>query len=59
MNIGAFRALTKDNMLQPYISYQEFGSSNARVVNVGYDLFVFDIQFHEKLTASVPTKLEC
>ena len=34
----AFRALTKDDILQPYISDDNFGTSNAGVVELGYTL---------------------
>ena len=38
-----FRALTKDDILQPYISDHDFRSSNAGVYDVGYNLYVSDI----------------
>ena len=38
----AFKALTKDDILQPYISEDEFRSSNIRADDVGYNLYVFD-----------------
>ena len=34
----AFRALTEDNILQPYISDDGFRSSNVSVEDVGYNL---------------------
>ena len=43
----AFKALTKDDILQPYISEEDFRSSNAAANDVGYNLYVFDIS--EKL----------
>ena len=33
----AFKALTKDDVLQPYISEQDFKTSNARGADVGYN----------------------
>ena len=33
----AVRALTKDDILQPYISDDDFRSSNVRLDNVGYN----------------------
>ena len=33
----AFRALTKDNSLQPYITDDNFGTSNVRADDVGYN----------------------
>ena len=44
----AFKALTKDDILQPYISDENFRTSNVRVVDVGYNLFVFDITDQKK-----------
>ena len=38
----AFKALTKDDILQPYISEEDFRSSNIRADDVGYNLYVFD-----------------
>ena len=34
----AFKALTKDDILQPYISEENFGTSNVRAADVGYNL---------------------
>ena len=41
----AFKALTKDDILQPYISDDNFGTSNAD--DVGYNLYVFDIRYQK------------
>ena len=41
----AFRALTKDDILQPNKSDDDFLSSNVRVDNFGYSLYVLDIQY--------------
>ena len=41
----AFKALTKDDILQPYKSEEEFRSSNVRANDVGYNLHVFDIRY--------------
>ena len=54
----AFKALTKDNILQPYISDDDFRSSNVRVDDVGYNLYVFDIRYQKNFTASQPIKVE-
>ena len=54
----AFRASTKDDILQPYISDDDFGSSNVRVDDVGYNLYVFDIRYQKSYTASQPIKVE-
>ena len=44
-----FRALTKDNILQPFISDDDFRSSNIRVVDVDYNLYAFDIRYQKTL----------
>ena len=54
----AFRALTKDDILQPYISHDDFRSSNVRVDDVGYNLYVFDVRYQQDFTASQPIKVE-
>ena len=54
----AFRALTKDNILQPYISEEDFRTSNVRAADVGYNLYVFDIRYQKNYTASQPIKVE-
>ena len=40
----AFRVLTKDDILQPYISDRDFRSSNNNN-DIGYNLYVFDIRY--------------
>ena len=54
----AFRALTKDDILPTYISDDDFRSSNAAANDVGYNLYVFDIQYRKNYTASQPNKVE-
>ena len=54
----AFKALTKGDILQPYISEEDFRSSNAGVNDVGYNLYVFDIRYQKNYTASQPIKVE-
>ena len=49
----AFKALTKDDILQPFISDHDFGSS-INVDNVCYNLFVFDKRYHEFISAALP-----
>ena len=41
----AIKAITKDDILQPYKSDQDFRSSNVRADDVGYNLYVFDIGY--------------
>ena len=54
----AFKALTKDDILQPYISEEDFRTSNVRAADVGYNLYVFDIRYQKNYTASQPIKVE-
>ena len=54
----AFKALTKVDILQPYISEEDFKTSNVRAADVGYNLYVFDIRYHKNYTASQPIKIE-
>ena len=54
----AFKALTKDDILQPYISDDDFKTSNIRADDVGYNLYVFDIRYQKNFTASQPIKAE-
>ena len=54
----ASRALTRDDILQPYISEDDFRSSNVRADDVGYNLNVFDIIYQKNFTASQPIKVE-
>ena len=53
----AFRALTKDDILQPYIT-EDFRTSNVRAADVGYNLYVFHIRYQKNYTASQPIKVE-
>ena len=53
----AFRALTKDNLLQPYISDADFRSSNNDN-NIGYNIYVFDIRYQKNFESSQPIKVE-
>ena len=53
----AFKALTKDDILQPYISDHGFRSSIS-ANDIGYDLYVFDIQYQKNLKSAQPIKVE-
>ena len=53
-----FRALTKDDILQPHISKDVFRSSNAGVVELGCTFFLLDIRYQQNFTASEPVKVE-
>ena len=54
----AFEALTKDDILKPYISEADFRNSNAATNDVGYILYVFNIRYQKKFTNSQPIKVE-
>ena len=53
----AFEALTKDNLLQPYISEHDFRSSNDGN-NIGYNIYAFDIRYQKNFESSQPIKVE-
>ena len=53
----AFKALTKDNLLQQYISDNDFRSSNDGD-NIGYNIYVFDIRYQKNFESSQPIKVE-
>ena len=53
----AFKALTKDNLLQPYISDHDFRSSNDGH-NIGYNIYAFDIRYQKNFESSQPIKVE-
>ena len=52
-----FRALTKDNILQPYISEHDFRSSNDGN-NIGYNIYSFDIRYQKDFKSSQRIKVE-
>ena len=54
----AFRHLTKDIILQSYISDDDSSSTNVRADDVGYNLYVFEIRYQQNFTASQPIKVE-
>ena len=47
----AFKALTKDNLLQPYIPDDDFRSSNDGN-NIGYNIYAFDIRYQKNFESS-------
>ena len=53
----AFKALTKDNILQPYISEHDFRSSNG-VNDIGYNIYAIDIRYQKNFESSQPIKVE-
>ena len=50
--------MTKDDILQPYISDDNFRTSNVAANDVGYNLYVFDIRYQKNFTNSQPIKVE-
>ena len=54
----AFKSLTKDDIIQPYISEEDFRTSNFRAADVGYNLYVFVIRYQKNCTASQQIKVE-
>ena len=53
----AFRALTKDDILQSYISEDNFRSSNEGN-NIGYNIYAFDIRYQKNFENDQPVKVE-
>ena len=53
----AFEALTKDNILQPYISDHDFKSPNDGN-DIGYNIYAFDIRYQKNFENSLPIKVE-
>ena len=52
-----FRALGKDDILQPYISQQDFKSSNDGKI-IGYNFYLFDIRYHKNFGSAQSIKVE-
>ena len=53
----AFKASTKDNILQPYISDPDFKSSNDGS-DIGYNIYAFDIRYQKNFENAQPVKVE-
>ena len=53
----AFRALTKDNILQSYISEDDFKSNNNGNI-IGYNIHVFDIRYQNNYQSGQSVKVE-
>ena len=53
----AFRGLTKDDILKPYISEDDFRSSNEGN-NIGYNIYAFHIRYQKNFENSQPVKVE-
>ena len=53
----AFKALTKDDILQPVISDHDFRSSNDGN-DIGYNIYAFDIRYQKNFENAQPVKVE-
>ena len=53
----AFKALTKDDILKPYISEDDFRSNNDGN-NIGYNIYSFDIRYQKNFENAQPVKVE-
>ena len=53
----AFKALTKDDILKPYITEDDFRSSNEGN-NIGYNIYAFDIRYQKNFENAQPVKVE-
>ena len=53
----AFKSLIKDDILQPYISGDDFRSSNDGD-NIGYNLHAFDIRYQKNFESGQSVKIE-
>ena len=53
----AFKVLTKDDILQPYISEDDFRSSNEGA-NIGYKIHCFDIRYQKNYESGQSIKVE-
>ena len=53
----AFRALTKDDILKPYITEDDFRSSNEGN-NIGYNIYASDIRYQKIFENAQPVKVE-
>ena len=53
----AFKALTKDDILKPYITEDDFRSSNEGNI-IGYNIYAFDISCQKNFENAQPVKVE-
>ena len=52
------KALSKDDIRQPYIYDDYFRSSNISFATIGYNICVFDKRYQQSFSASQPIKIE-
>ena len=53
----AFKALTRDDILQPYITEDDFRSSNEGNI-IGYNIYAFEIRYQKSFENAQPVKVE-
>ena len=53
----AFKALTQDDILHPYISQADFRASNDGN-NIGYNIYAFDIRYQKNFENAQPVRIE-
>ena len=53
----AFKTLTKDDILNPHLTEDDFRSSNE-VNNIGYNIYAFDIHYQKNFENAQPVKVE-
>ena len=53
-----FRALTNNDILQPYISQADFRTSNVAANDIGYNFYVVDIRYQRNFTSPQSIKVE-
>ena len=52
-----FKAITKGDILKPYITEDDFRSSNEGN-NIGYNIYAFDIRYQKNFENAQPVKVE-
>ena len=53
----AFKALSQDDLIKPYITEDDFRSSNEGN-NIGYNIYAFDIRYQKNFENAQPVKVE-
>ena len=53
----AVEALSKHDILKPYITEDDYRSSNEGI-NIGYNIYAFDIRYQKNLENAQPVKVE-
>ena len=53
----SFKALTKDEIFKPYITEDDFRSSNEGY-NIGYNLYALDIRYQKNFENAQPVEVE-